>query len=226
MRELIYVSQAKLRQLVSDLPKRAGLRDVEAEVSTPVGGVKVGKASREAEPGLAAAVARLEASDRAPKWFTEPGIRPGQWVHFEAPMSYEDLGGAVVFLDVDQAGEWYPSGGRLRLLLHGSSKHLVGSGAPELPPRVRGDGGSLWPRFVHTMTPNDEKDVEFEIPRSEHSFLTRVVRMLDQLNNRLQPVYTAGWVAGYARVTAVVPTDPGTLLAATPLYVEHVAAPG
>lgn len=35
-------------------------------------------------------------------------------MHFEAPMSYEDLGGAVVFLDVDQADEFYPSGGQVR----------------------------------------------------------------------------------------------------------------
>src|SRR6266545_840789 len=87
VRELIYVSQAKLRQPAPGLPKRAGLRDVEAEVNTPVGGFKIGKASREAEPGLAAAVARLEASDRAPKWFADPGIQPGQWVHFEAQPS-------------------------------------------------------------------------------------------------------------------------------------------
>jgi hypothetical protein len=138
-------------------------------------------------------------------------------------MSYEDLGGAVVFLDVDQADELYPSGGRLRLLLHGSSKHLVGPGAPELPPRVRSDGGSMWPRFVETVTRRDEKDVE--LPPAAHPFLARVVQVLDQLNSRLQPVYTAGWVAGYARVTAVIPTDTGTLLAATPLHVEHVATP-
>lgn len=220
VRELIYVSQAKLRQLVPDLPKRAGLRDVEAEVNTPVGGFKVGKAAREVDPGLAAAVARLEASDRAPEWFVEPGIRPGEWVHFEAPMSYGDVGGAVVFLDSDQVDDSYPSRGGLRLLLHGSSEHLVG---PAAPPRVPSQPMSMWPRFVRALTLEYEMNVE--LARPHHSFLKWVVRILDRLTDSLQPAYTAGWVAGYARVTAVIPIDSGTLLAATPLYVEHVAAP-
>ncbi|MDQ0378457.1 SAVMC3_10250 family protein [Amycolatopsis thermophila] len=223
MRELIYVSTAKLRQLVPDLPKRPrGLRDVEAEVTTPVGGVKVGKAARPAEPGLAAAVAGLEASPRAPKWFAEPGLRPGQWVHFEAPMAYGEIGGSVVFLDVDEAVDGYPTGGRLRLLLHGSRDHLVGA----LPGAERDmDPGhhSLWVRFVQILMELDEPD---RAEAAEHPrFLARMVDSLDALADRLQPRFTAAWAAGYARITAVVPVDECTILAATPLYVEHVAPP-
>jgi hypothetical protein len=220
MRELIYVSQAKLRQLVPDLPKRTSLRDVDAEVNTPVGGFKVGKATREAEPALAAAVARLEASDRAPRWFGEPELRPGQWVHFEAPMSYGEVRDVVIFLDADQPDDSYPSGGERRLLLHGSRAHLVGPAVPLDVPV----GGSLWPRFVRAMNLVDRDD-GVELPPSGRYFLTRIVRFLDRMTDRLQPGYTAGWVAGYARVTAVIPADTGTVLAATPLYVEHVAAP-
>ncbi|WP_409463224.1 SAVMC3_10250 family protein [Amycolatopsis sp. GA6-003] len=219
MCELIYVSQAKLRQLVPDLPGRFGLRDVEAEVTTPVGGLKLGKAAREAERGLAAAVTRLEASDRAPIWFAEPGIRPGQWVQFEAPMSYGDADGAVFFLDTEQADELYPSGGELRLLLHSSSAHLIGPAAP----LDVGSFASRWGRFLEVLSRDREDGVEL-LP-AFHPFLARVARAMDRLTDHLQPHYTSAWVAGYARVTAVIPINTSTLLAATPLYVEHIAAP-
>ncbi|WP_020418419.1 SAVMC3_10250 family protein [Amycolatopsis sp. ATCC 39116] len=224
MRELVYVSEAKLRQLLPDLPKRArGLRDVEAEVTTPVGGLKVGKAAREAEPGLAGAVARLEASERAPKWFADPDVRPGQWVHFEAPMSYGVVVSAATFLDVGEPVDGYPSGGQLRLLLHGSSAHLLGAGHPEHR-TGRDVTFSLWLHFTHALREANVENGRSDLDDNQlfHGWLKRVLRWLDQ---EFQPRYTAAWVAGYARVTARIPTPSGTVLAATPLYVEHVEPP-
>ncbi|OXM70160.1 MULTISPECIES: SAVMC3_10250 family protein [Amycolatopsis] len=233
MRELIYVSQAKLQQLAPGLPKRAGgLRDVEAEVNTPVGGFKVGKAAREAEPGLAAAVAALEASSRAPRWFAEPDVRPGQWVHFEAPMSYGQVEDAVLFIDIDRADGDYPTGGRLRLLLHGSVGHLVG--APPPGPDARSLRQALGPsrswfhvcqalRALNREDPQPTGNDDHGHPADQ---VAGIVRGMDRLTNRLQPEHTAAWVAGYARVTAVIPAFRQTILAATPLYVEHVAPPG
>ncbi|NIH86517.1 SAVMC3_10250 family protein [Amycolatopsis granulosa] len=223
MRELIYVSEAKLRQLVPDLPRRPrGLRDVEAQVTTPVGGIKVGKPARETEPGLAGAVAALEASPRAPRWFAEPGVRPGEWVHFEAPMAYGEVGGAVVFLDVDEAGAEYPTGGRLRLLLHGSRHHLVGSLPAERDMDDRWHH-SMWVRFTQVLLKLTDPGQAGNA--GDERFLGRVVTAMDRLADRLQPEFAAAWVAGYARITAVLPEDERTILVATPLYVEHVAAP-
>ncbi|GHF12436.1 hypothetical protein GCM10017786_53020 [Amycolatopsis deserti] len=224
MRELIYVSAAKLRQLVPDLPKRAGaLRDVEAEVTTPVGGVKVGKAAREAQPGLAQAVAALEASSRAPKWFADPEVRPGDWVHFEAPMSYGVVAGAATFLDVDEPVPGYPTGGQLRLLLHGSRSHLVGSGFATHDPDPEMTH-SLWLHFTIAL-----REAEADNGRStlddDRLFEGWLRQALRWLTREFQPRYTAAWVAGYARITARVPTPSGMTLAATPLYVEHVQPP-
>lgn len=50
-----------------------------------------------------------------------------------------------------------------------------------------------------------------------------VIALLDDL---LETRSTAAWMAGYARVTAVVRLSPkATVVIATPLYVEHVSPP-
>ncbi|WP_409467123.1 SAVMC3_10250 family protein [Amycolatopsis sp. GA6-003] len=176
---------------------------MEAEVNTPFAGIKIGKSARE----------------------TEPGVRAGQWVQFEAPMSFGTALGAVVFLDTDQPDDSYPSGGGLRLLLHGSIRHLVGHVAPAaVPQEVVSEPYSWWPGLVRsTLRRADDKDSELQDPGK--MFVTKVARFLNELTDELQPHYTAGWVAGYARVTAVIPTDTTTLMAATPLYVEHISPP-
>jgi hypothetical protein len=232
MRELVYVSKAKLQQLVRDLPEGSRrLRDMEVEVKTPLGGVKVGKNARESQPGLAAAVAELEASTRAPLWFADPAARPGNWVHFEAPLSYCNIGGGtVVFLDADEASAEYPSGGRLRLVLHGSHQHIVGEPVPsahrELDPFWL--SSSVLDIFIECLK-NYSRALDETSWNRESGSLTlpqSLERDLSSLTGALQPRYTAAWMAGYARITAVVPADNATILAATPLYVEHVAPPG
>lgn len=226
MRELIYVSAAKLRQLVPDLPQRErALRDVEAQVNTPVGGFKVGKAAGEPAPGLAEAVAALEASSRAPRWFAEPGVRPGQWVHFEAPMGYGRLGEAVLFVNAEHADDD-------RLLLHGSLHHMVG--APPPGPDAHDLRHALGPSRSWFWVGQALAALDAENPRAfaDHdltgpvSGVARIIRGMDRLAQQLQLDHTAAWMAGYARVTAVIPAHGRTILAATPLYVEHVDPPG
>lgn len=141
MRELIYLSERKLRQFVLGRPRRWRNRaQVEAEIKFPgIGGVKVGPAvpDRDAKviPDLEKVISALESSDRAARWFADDDLQPGQWVHFEAPLTYSLLSDgmryrAVVFIDRDEPTTGYPTGGTTRLLMHGSAEHLLGTVNP------------------------------------------------------------------------------------------------
>lgn len=124
VRELVYLSKRKLRQF--DLGWWRDLRArVKATIKPPGIELTVETDVRRSDLAvLDAVIAALERSDRAPVWFTED-VQPGQWVRFEAPMSYTTIGTAIVFLDVDEQSQAYPSGGQVRLMLHGSAVHLV-----------------------------------------------------------------------------------------------------
>jgi hypothetical protein len=152
MRELVYLSDAKLRQFLPE-PRRffpAGRAKV--SVTTPVGGVEVepGEAS-DGERTLARRFARVVAHvERGARWFGDEEVRAGQWVAFEAPLNHVGLRGEfegmLLFADPAEPVEGYERGGLTRLVLHGSAKHLL---LPERPlvtvrPRtleVRGGGG-------------------------------------------------------------------------------------
>ncbi|WP_425267009.1 SAVMC3_10250 family protein [Amycolatopsis circi] len=105
----------------------------------------------------------------APKWFDEPGVRAGQWVQSEAPASFGTAIGAVVFLDTDQPDDSYPGGGRLRLLPHGSMRHLVGHVAPAgVPQEVVSELYSWWSGLVRsTLRQADDGDSELRGPWQE-----------------------------------------------------------
>lgn len=85
MRELVYLSEAKLSQFLPEKPpwwSRLG-RNAKLEVSAPVGkaGLDIGEpATKPTEARLAAVIAEIE---KSAKWFDDPVVRPGEWVHFE-----------------------------------------------------------------------------------------------------------------------------------------------
>lgn len=233
MREFVYVSDAKLHQLAKDPPRGSGrLRDMEGELKTPLGGFKVGKPAQKSQPSLAAAIRMLDGSSRASAWFAEARVRQGNWVHFEAPLSHRVAGDSVIFLDDNEATDEYPTGGRLRLLLHGSRRHLIGE-----PPMNLDDDipnllpSSSWVTFAEYLLRTVEK-FDHKGRNSVDDTTWRpwgsddVEHGVDVLTGIMQPRYTATWMAGRARVTAIIPTDSGTVLAATPLYVEYVDSPG
>lgn len=152
---------------------------------------------RRGSPSRARAVARLEAAERAPKWFADPDVRPGQWVHFEAPMSYGVVVGAATSLDVDESVDGYPSGGQLRLLLHGSSAHLLGAGHPEHR-TGRQVTFSLWLHFTHALCEATVENGRSDLDDNQ-LFAGWLRRVLQWLDREFQPRFTAAWVAGYAR---------------------------
>jgi hypothetical protein len=126
----VYLSGAKLNQF---LPERgSSWRWSKLTVKLPIGGFEFDRApGNETGPvrRLDEVVDKLAYSAAS---FTAVGLRPGHWVQFEAPLNYlviegGDFDDMVLFTDPAEATEQYPTGGETRLLLHGSSCHLIGT---------------------------------------------------------------------------------------------------
>lgn len=239
MRELVYLSERKLRQF--DLGRRGWRMNVTGEVRVPgVGGVSMTKDSAgPAVPDLDQVVAALEESDRASRWFTEE-VKPGEWVRFEAPMAYTITNrGGVLFLDLDRRTGAYPTGGSIRLMLHGSSRHLVGGGPPsrqitdrDIDERMGFSAGNphhLLGELMMDLRSADDpagQSATMAIKRVEHKLPNRYSDVLNILTDELALPGTAAWLAGLARISAVPPSvGDHRIVVASPLYVEYVSAP-
>lgn len=103
MRELVYLSKRKLAAF--DLGRRGLFDKFKATVKAPLGFGEVtveADGSRRKVPHLDRVLTELDRSELAPVWFSEDVI-PGQWVQFEAPLSYAVVGTTAVFLGHAQA---------------------------------------------------------------------------------------------------------------------------
>jgi hypothetical protein len=131
MREFVYLSERKLALFELDRRQRRRRPSVEGNIGIlGIGGLKVGPPPPETGatnqlPDVDAIVAALGNSGREPRPFTDRDLRTGQWVRFAAPLTYMQEGGTVVFVDSPEATAVYPSGGSLRLVLHGSTGGLT-----------------------------------------------------------------------------------------------------
>ncbi|WJV49116.1 SAVMC3_10250 family protein [Streptomyces flavofungini] len=246
MRELVYLSDRKLRQFMPDRPRR--LVRGGWQVTTPVGGVgldpEVPDAERERGERLRRIVRHVSA---AAGWFAEPGLRAGSWVQFEAPLNFRALRGAapgmVLFVDPPRGVEGYETGGAVRLLLHGSVEHLAGGRVPVVaePPALSETvhhaggwdcSGGDWVELLTTQAsvllgsltsqPDATSEDEAQEPVSPVTLLEGTRQLLAALDRQL-PVETAAWMRGYARVTAALECGDVRYVVATPLYVEYVA---
>jgi uncharacterized protein DUF7019 len=260
VRELVYLSNRKLEQFMLSRPRRWWQRaGVEGEVRLPgLGGVKVTRPNEPAErslPELDRVIDALEQSERAARWFTEDGLRPGQWVHFEAQLNHsvmdeENFRSAVLFLQPGWTTS--PTGRHLQLLLHGSAEHLVGApprpvqmslevyqgrfsdhtffhnvhASNELRRSVRAVAGEL-DHLHHNPQPGEASEID-ETIESDDWFAQTVATIVQRMDDRLSSA-TAAWMAGYARITATVLRPdyypPLHVVVGTPLYVEYVEAP-
>lgn len=253
MRELVYLSDRKLQQFLPE--RRRRMPRAKWQFSTPVGGMGW-------EPGAADAErARLERLQQvvrhvssSARWFAEPELQAGSWVQFEAPLNYRTLRraapGMVLFVDVPHSVEGYETGGEIRLLLHGSARHMAGGQDPlEVEPpslsetETRGGGGfgssaaGGYVEFVtratqaaHLLdslraeppaTSDDPRQLDGSVPLAEG---TR--QLLQALDGQL-PMETAAWMCGFARLTAVIAAPwhsrSKRYVVGTPLYVEFAA---
>jgi hypothetical protein len=241
MRELVYLSTRKLRALDTER-LRGRVAQLKATIKAPLGIGELAVESRRFQngiPKLDSMLAELDRSGRDAVWFTE-ATRSGQWVHFEAPMGYSTVGKAVVFLDIDQPSDGYPSGGDARLVLHGSAEHLLEGSYPrtsvdelsaEASTRSSIDAeafASVFNHFFSLIEYESRRDFNGVEPHRVMTFKNRIRaagldHVLPTLTNHLRLPYTAAWLAGRARVTAVA--GPRSTVFATPLYVEHVSPP-
>jgi hypothetical protein len=233
VRELVYLSQSKLQQFAAGQPPRWGSRaEVEADLKVPgVGGIKVRPkddgGGRASGADLDKVITALESTDRASRWFTDD-VQPGQWIQFEAPLSYTTKGTAVIFLDLDRPTAAYPTGGTIRLLLYGSREHLLGDSSRRITGRelAKAAGVSFEPvqhllRHVAEEAPSGDT-VKWRYRPVRLDLLHMIVHVL---SDHLELPHTAAWMAGHARVTAVSVASPARIVVATPLYVQYVSAP-
>ncbi|MFE2539005.1 SAVMC3_10250 family protein [Actinacidiphila glaucinigra] len=255
MRELVYLSDGKLRQFLPE--RRRRVPRAKWQLSTPVGGMgwepELLDAVHARNERLHQVVQHVSASAR---WFAEPDLQPGSWVWFEAPLNYQALRGPwavgmVLFTDTPGPVEGYETGGSVRLVLHGSARHLVGDREPfvaeslsaeEIPASIGGQGashGMSWGRLAMHVPAllsalRGEPGATSEVPPSEISGTTLSDGTHDLLRNLDAQVApeTAAWMCGYARITAVTTwvnpdkRDDPTIryVVGTPLYVEFLAA--
>jgi Family of unknown function (DUF7019) len=238
MRELVYVSEGKLKQFM--IGKSSAWRNsvrVEGDVKIPgIGGVKVGPAdlAQDKRTGfdLNRVIAELESSNRAARWFADEESRPGQWVYFEAPLGYMAIGGLVIFVDCGKPADNYPTGGAIRLLLHGSRVHLIGSAPPLAEAVKRGYIGRsafhMMMRDLNRYLAAEEAKLDAVATRASdaESLPFKIERLIDRLDLALDLEHTSAWMAGYARITAIPPPSlDRRFVIATPLYVEYISEP-
>jgi hypothetical protein len=247
VRELVYLSDRKLEQF---LPTLRSLWP-RPKLNLKSHGVEIGvdptpDADRKRLQHLAKVIAHIE---RSARWFLDPEITPGQWVHFEAPLNYlairSDDRDLVFFVDRSRPTATYPTGGATRLVLHCSGTHLRTEHRPvqvPAPPGVDVDvavrlhGGSagvftvdsieLVLNSLRTRDPlDDDPPHSWEVRHHLPAATTRLLRAIDA---RLYPE-TAAWMAGYARITANLTAREDSAerryVIASPLYIEYAPPP-
>jgi hypothetical protein len=250
VRELVYLSDRKLEQFLPTL--RSFWPRPKVNLKSPVADVAlepVQDAEKNRIRHLARVIADIEISAR---WFTDPDVKAGQWIHFEAPLNHLEVDSdgmdIVFFVDPKTATANYPTGGSTRLILHCSGSHLRTRNPPTRVDRPNGeqvrlvqpsgsgpgvftvDNIQLLLRLLRSQPqPVDNDKPPLPIPPRQLRLPTAVSRLLRAIDSRVFPE-TAAWMAGYARVTASVAAPgkrlhPAHYLIASPLYVEYAAPP-
>lgn len=258
MDEYMYLSRTKLAQFSSR--GRWRLRPVYVTVTTPFGGFDV-QPQRDASAAELSHLRRVVRHvNRRAVPFTDPGVRAGRWVSFEAPLNYFVLGDVeeyvvtegdrtadlrtVLFTDPPGSVADYEPGGA-RLVLHGSARHLLPHGSPELqqstgelPQRFYGPSSSsgyvgLFSQVLRWRTPPGPPDVDpyvldfhgRPIIRGRARGLGEGTRDLLSIVDDQSHVELAAWARGLARVTANLTRpdtqDGGRYVVASPLYVQY-----
>lgn len=240
MRDVIYLSVGKLQQFLPE-PRRAP-RAGAVRLSTPFGvGVDVDAQATDGEQGRMRQLRQVQKHlEDTALWYEEPGLRPGLWVQFEAPMRCVTLRGAyrdlLLFVDLGPG-----SVAGCRLLLHGSARHLLGW-TPQLTDgpvlnEIGGGGDSVGAVFLTragqvvealspdfdpgTAAPADAASVSPLAPALSATGIRDLLRALDVGQDGID---TTAPMTGYARVTALLPERGGAprCLVASPLTVEYV----
>ncbi|MFC8276364.1 SAVMC3_10250 family protein [Streptomyces sp. NPDC057271] len=235
-REFVYLSDGKLRQFAR--PRRF-TRPGAVRLTTPVGGVDVEASAADAEHMRMQRLREVDQhlAERA-RWFAEPGLRPGQWVWFEASLHCVTLHGGyqrmVLFADPAPGDEPRPEEETgCRLLLHGSTRHLVGYAPATIdgPALEDIDGGSsIGTTFLTTAgqavralsTEPDPTADGAPVPGVGLSG-SGVRDLIAAIDARHADLSASTRMCGFARVTAELPAGESATrcLIASPLSVEY-----
>ncbi|MFE6820973.1 SAVMC3_10250 family protein [Streptomyces sp. NPDC057690] len=237
MREIVYLSDSKLRQFVPE-PRRAA-RMGALRLTTPLGGVDMDTPAVDSEQSQLRHLREVHKHVALlADWYTRPQLRPGQWVQFEAPLrcvtfsdAHQDL---VLFVEPAAEGS---TDERCRLLMHGSVQHLRGWNAMPVEgvaPDSMNSASSLGSAFIaragqvvdalirHRDTiPTDQ----ISRPTAARLHGQAVHELLHALDDADDSIDTSAVMTGYARVTGLIPRTHTTsrCVVASPLVVEYTA---
>jgi hypothetical protein len=190
MRELVYLSDAKLRQFRPERGRRLRVREIGLSGVGQIGVEPPADAHFDEVVDHISGIAR---------WYAEDGLATGDWVQFESPMGYtvtgDDRVPILIFAE--------PPGDR-RLVLHGSPHHLTGEALPEVRrPDMFLSHGPMFQRALARLL----------LPEADGR--ARLHALLDDVEDAFaDDVLTP--MSGYARVTTT--SHPG-LVVASPLFV-------
>lgn len=217
MRELVYLSQRKLSQFQPERPRGgrflSRITGVGAKAPLSMGEVSLTLAASTTQSVLQLdkVLDELNNRVRGVQWYEDANIRVGDWAQFEALMNYavvEEPGlpdAPLLFWEPrpNNPGD-APTGPSL--LLHASSDGLVGS-----PAGVSGgisnsmSDPTALSKALRQLRHSDD-------PLSKQSNLSdwEWLYVLDSIRQRLDydyPPFMASWIAGYARITGILPAN-------------------
>lgn len=217
MDELIYLSPGKLAQFSRTKGSRFGIKEITGRLPTPIGSAELTVTG--ATDDLRATIRRLnevkralEQSGRAPRWFEDDGVEPGDWIEFEFTARYGEIAESEQTLFFVVQSEC----SAVRLVLYGSPHNRVG--------RPAGADAGFWgseigylTSFLDLLAAADRRAASFT--DSDH-----VRRGLETVLAELsRPFVASAYVEGWARAVVTVGTEPSRTIIATPLYVRHFA---
>ncbi len=247
MREFVYLSNNKLRQFIPEPRKRWWPAVGKVALSLPPASVEF----EPVRPGTAHSLwRRLSAVEAqveiAAKWYEHPSVAAGEWITFDLPLMYALHDPLVLFVDTLNPKDVRQT----RLLLHGSASSM----RPELWEDAT-QGNDVLPRgvsetsFVHVLEATFQslnfvadplRYAAEQQPGSGDRLRRSVARTITSLDNALSTA-SAGWMRGFARVSASFPAEhpdetaselasgipsvPGRVVVASPLYVERTLRP-
>ena len=245
--EYVYISDKKLETFIPADPKwwqrgrvrnlrghaEAGISPVKASIdadlaltdkligeASPFGtSLKIARVAKALEEGLATSI-------------DDPGVRAGDWIFFDGwigcqTVDIEPAPGAVLFAEIPNARD-------RSVLLHGSAIHLEdrrsGPGTPQalpMPFSATEEAPSII-RQAGVSTPHAFSQVLYALKGDRRGAAT-LPELIEDLADLYATVVRTDWfertapfLAGFARVTAIIPLPDGTeVVIGSPLFVRH-----
>ncbi|MFE5540761.1 SAVMC3_10250 family protein [Streptomyces sp. NPDC056519] len=236
MQQLVYFSDAKARQFVSEkrrLPALTALR-FSATVGLPFAEATPEAEFKPQSAGAARIIQRItkeiDRSQRPAPYYEDPTVRTGDWVQFET-----DLCAALISFRSHRMVFFAPSPevtGDVVLLLYGSPRHKIGSLLDQTAVGVQ-DLDSDYSSLAMMVQSAAEGDMEDVTVASADDFRIGAAKMAERVN---QHCHSFSPMFGYAQVIAVLDCSrrialggidgapqhwPTRLVVASPLFVEH-----